>query len=283
MDPTEGILIKTFSRTTDAEFAASQLRAQGIDYVITSDDCGGMYPPLGVIKLLVDPASAETAREILQQRTLEFEPAPDGGGLANETPRLGNPPPRVLRFNSGLIVGSLLGALLHFGYTYHQDHRDARSVNDYDKDGFAEEEIIWRDGRVVEQRFDRNGDGRWDWWTYSKDGLASREEADNNLDGRIDEWRTFSTRQVTSSGQVDTDFNGLPDVTMTYSNGIVMQADWRPNGTNAVLLRQLFRHSVLVEELRDLNGDGIFDVSIQFDPFMTPIHTNNLPPTIKLP
>jgi hypothetical protein len=72
-------------------------------------------------------------------------------------------------------------------------------------------------------------------------------------------------------------------VTTTFTNGIVKQADWRPNGTNVVLLRQLFRNGVLDEELRDLNGDGLFDVSIKFDSFCTPIRTNNLRPTTQSP
>ena len=66
------------------------------------------------------------------------------------------------------------------------------------------------------------------------------------------------------------------DVFFIYKNGVVEQTDWKPNGTNVVLLRQLYRHGILREQLHDTDGDGKFDVSVEFDPFNNPISTNDL-------
>src|SRR6266576_2743423 len=122
MDLTKSILLKTFSSTTAADVAVSQLRGHGIECVITTDDCGGIYPPLGAIKLLVDPAVADDAREILKLSLTDEStaPLPEEISIGPDVP-----PPRVFRFNSGLIAGAIIGALLHFSYTQHHRFRSA--------------------------------------------------------------------------------------------------------------------------------------------------------------
>jgi hypothetical protein len=275
MDAENSILLKTFNSTHAADLAASQLRSGGIECLVTADDCGGMYPPLGVIRLLVNTSDAVAAREILQQAS-----AGRDSSIEEQEPSAGStrsvPPPRVYRFNSGVAVGVILGALVHFGYTRYEQYRDRTDRYYNDTDDLVDEEAVWRNGEMVEQRFDQNGDGRWDYKAYFKNGVPVSNELDDNFDGKWDVALSYSARGFLSSGQQDTDFNGIPDMTVTYENGIQKQTDWRPNGTNVVLLRQLFRHGVLDEELRDLNGDGWFDLSIKYDPFNTPIRTNNL-------
>jgi hypothetical protein len=279
MDLTNAIVVKTFSSNQDADVAASQLRSRGIECVISTDDAGGMYPPLGVIKLLVDPSNADQAREILQATPAPMN-APFNAPREKEDSR--PTPPRVYRFNSGLLLGILLGVLLHFGYAYSKQHRSKTAWYDLDRDGVPDEEIVWRNGRMLETRLDRNGDSHLDHWGHYSNGVLLNIDNDNNFDGRPDVWINFSPKLVATSEQLDTDFNGVPDVFMTYSNGIIRQLDWRPNNTNVVLRRQLYRAGVLDEELRDFDGDGQFDLSIKFDPFSNPIQTNNLK-SAKLP
>ena len=282
MEPTERILIRTYGLIVDADLAAGQLRAQGIECEIRTDDCAGMYPSLGVIQLLVDPVNVEDARRILKEEAVASRPAASLPAESSSSPALA-PPARVYRFNSGVVVGVILGVLLHFGYRHYEEHRD-RTNRYYNKTGtFLEEEIVWRDGQMVERRLDRNGDGRWDDKLFFKDGLAVSEELDDNFDGKWDATLAFSARGFVSGGQFDMDFNGVSDLTVTYTNGVTHRSDWRPNGTNVILLRQLFRYGVLEEELRDQNGDGLFDVSIKYDPFNTPIRTNSLRPTTQSP
>lgn len=275
MDPTTAIVLNTFRDTATADMAASQLRSHGIECLITTDDCGGMFPPLGVIKLLVAPAEARDAREILQLAPVDTEPAATGSQnqSASSTNRNG-PPPRVYRFNSGVAVGLILGALLHFAYTHYQANRDRTDRYYYDDDDQPDQEVISRNGQMIESRFDRDGDGRWDWWTHYKDGVPTSEETDENFDGRADGWYALSPKGLSSTGRVDSDFNGVPDVFMTCEHGQLKQSDWRPNGTNVILLRQVYQHGELQEEIRDTDGDGRFDVSVRFDAFSTPISTN---------
>ena len=282
MDPTEGMLVRTFGDIADADLAAGQLRGHGIECVVKTDDCAGMYPSLGVIQLLVDPETAEDARKILNESSPAFrEPA----SLPVVTPPLPNPEPkpRVFRFNSGLVVGILLGVLLHISYSTLWKLRDIKTRYDFDKDGVSDDEEIWKNGELRELRLDRNSDGRIDYWSYYRDDKPYQDKFDDDFDGKADGSFSYSARRLVSSAQFDTDFNGVPDVTTTFRNGITLQSDWQPNGTNVVLLRQLFRNGVLDEELRDLNGDGLFDVGVKFDAFNTPIQTNNLRPTTQSP
>lgn len=283
MEPTRGIVVRTFSRTIDADLAASQLRSADIDCTVTGDDCGGMYPPLGSIKLLVEPDVADAARDILRQAGAGVEPVTEAEEPATDSRNPSAGRPRVYRFNSGMIVGLILGALLHYSYRHYEEHRDRTEQHDYNGDGVADEEVIWRNGKMVERRFDRDGNGRWDWWSYGKNGLPTRNEVDDNFDGKPDGRYDYSPRSTYVSAQLDTDFNAVPDAFSIYTNGVLKQTDWRTNGARTTALRQMYRHGVLDEELRDLNGDGLFDISIKFDAFSTPIRTNNLRPITPAP
>ncbi len=71
--------------------------------------------------------------------------------------------------------------------------------------------------------------------------------------------------------KVDTDFDGKPDVTIFYVNGMRQRADWYPHDSAIIERRQIFEHDVLKEELVDTDQDGIFDQKITYDRFERPI------------
>lgn len=157
-----------------------------------------------------------------------------------------------LRFNLGFAAGIFVGVLCTFFYVRYNNHRE----------------------RVVKQ--DRNNDGATDVWLYFEDGKMVREESDDNFDGKKDVWYTLTPEGFTSSIEQDTDCNGIRDFRMRYTNGVPAQADWQPNGTNVILLRQIFRRGILHQELHDTNGDGQFESVVTFDSFNLPVSTNFL-------
>ena len=277
MEPTERILIRTFGLMAEADLAAGQLRAQGIECEITTDDCAGMYPSLGVIQLLVAPEDAEDAWRILR------ESAPLPPAFITTPEQKTAAPPRVLRFNLGLLAGIVVGVLTHISYSKFWELRNLNPRYDHDNDGVPDREQFWKHGELREERFDRNRDGRPDNWLHYSNGLMITTEADDNFDRKADSSYSYSKRQLVASSIHDTDFNGVPDLTVTYTNGLWLRSDWRPNGAKSVSLRQLYRDGWLEEELRDVNGDGLFDVSILYDRFSTPIRTNSLRPTTPSP
>jgi hypothetical protein len=277
MESTERILVRTYGLMVEADLAAGQLRAQGIECEITTDDCAGMYPSMGVIQLLVDPADAEDARRILRE-SAQLPVA------ALNVPEMKTPAPsRALSFNLVLLAGIVVGVLIHISYSRLWELRDLNPRYDDDGDGVPDREQIWRRGELKEERLDRNRDGRPDNWLQYSNGWLFLTELDDNFDGKADSSYSYSKRQLAVSSIHDTDFNGAPDLTVTYTNGFWLRADWRINGAKVVTLRQLYLDGWVNEELRDQNGDGLFDVSILFDRFSTPIRTNSLRPTSSAP
>lgn len=274
MDLEKAAVVKTFLKLTDADLAAAQLHSAGIECAITCDDAGGTYPHLALIKLSVDPARFGEARQILDEPAPLQAPSIVSPADSHQPLSAHPAPAPFARFGWGLLVGTVIGALLHLGYTKSQQFGRRTYRYDSDRDGTLDEEYIWQDGQLVEFRRDCNGDGRIDHWMFYTNGIPAREELDDNFDGRIDAWYTFDSRGVYSSARLDTDFNGVPDCTATCKNGMPSRCDWQPNGTNVITLRQIFENGVLKEELRDEDWDGQFDVSIKYGPFSNPVQTN---------
>lgn len=132
---------------------------------------------------------------------------------------------------------------------------------------------MYRNNHLVEFLKDRNLDGRWDYWVDYQRGIRVRSVMDNNFDGKPDEWWTFSNGE-TATMEKDTDFNGTPDLFCIYSNDMLQQADFKPNGSKFVTMREIYKNGVLTEILRGGDSNGIFKEDVLYDPFFNPISTN---------
>lgn len=77
-------VVQTFNSEVEAEMARGLLEAEGIQAMVLSDDCGGMYPQFQElskgVRLLVAPAALALAREILGVEADQGGPADGGGG-----------------------------------------------------------------------------------------------------------------------------------------------------------------------------------------------------------
>lgn len=63
------VALATYSSRHEAELVRGWLEAEGIETVLHADDCGSMQPMLQFtlgVRLLVDPADLERAREALE-------------------------------------------------------------------------------------------------------------------------------------------------------------------------------------------------------------------------
>jgi hypothetical protein len=270
MDPDQLIVLKTYSLMTAAESDAARLRAGEIKCQIQTDDCGGMYPSLQLgqgIKLLVAAADEGRARDILSQPG-EFPPGELERLASAPVVETTAAPAKSKLFLPGLTIGLLVGVL---GCLAYQEARQAGRHEYY----VGNEGWVYEGKHLVMAVQDRNGDHKWDlWWYYGNDQLT-RSDADENFDGKIDSWAIYSNGNWTKTWY-DTDFNGVPDVTNYFKCGVLERSDWQPNGTNVILLRELFTNGNLAEVLQDLDRDGNFDVSVKYGPFHNPIQTNFL-------
>ena len=273
----ERVELKVFSDPNSADLAKASLLARGIECWLTADDCGGMYPFMDAahgVKLFVRRSDSDAALALLaadRAAAADLSPPEETTTAAAATQIT---PPRIKLSLPQLIAGIVTGILLCLLYQWTATFGTKIYRYDWDGDGKSDEICVYHNGQYVESSFDRNFDGQLDYWNhFDSTGKRILSKADDNFDGVPDVTWNY-TNGVLASSRLDTDFNGTPDVTHTFKHDLVVQSDWRPNGTNIITLRQLFRHGVLTEESRDTNMDGSFDVTIRYDAFQNVIQSN---------
>jgi hypothetical protein len=75
----EHVVLRRFNYRHEAEVVRSVLEGDGIEAVVTSDDCGSVDPALGLVRgacVVVGGEDVERAEELLAQ----VGPAPDDAG-----------------------------------------------------------------------------------------------------------------------------------------------------------------------------------------------------------
>lgn len=114
---------------------------------------------------------------------------------------------------------------------------------------------------MVDNNFDGAVDG---WYTFSED-FGGVENLDMNFDGKPDV-KTVYEYEMPKETLIDEDFNGIFDSTLNFTNGVILLAEVKPNGTNVVFTREEYREGILKEEWVDEDMDGTFDTKTLFDP-----------------
>jgi hypothetical protein len=274
-DDAKTLTIRVFSSHESAELAAANLEAHGIESWVNADDCGGMYPSLastGGVRLQVRSPDAEAATALLNT------PASPAEIRQIETEAAASAPPQTVPLvkpaPGQILLGVALGVMLCLLYQW-ANQLGTKTYYYYTADGKRNEAKIYRNGHLVEFMQDRNLDGNWDRWDYYEHGHIVRSELDNNFDGKPDEIVTFANG-LPVSAKKDSDFNGVPDEFFTYQDGVLQQVDVRPNGAKFATQRWLYQNGVLVEILRDSDGQGHFKEDVRYDPFFNPISTNTV-------
>lgn len=277
---TERVLLRTFSSRSAAELAAASLDAHGIESWITADDGGGLLPHLalaGGVKLWVLSTDAAAAAALLGAQPISSDLPPERltrDGQANPDAASSTAPRRkgaLLFLLGGIVLGVLLCLAYQAKSTRGGDHRYG-----YDRNGDRREDElrIYRNGHIKQFFKDRNFDGQWDDWAdYDEQGRTTSFRRDNNFDGKADDFGTYYNGELVTE-QLDTDFNGIIDVTYTFKLGEAQRAEWKPNGALFVTLQENFTNGILYEALRDNDGEGKFDEVIHYDAFHNPVKTN---------
>jgi hypothetical protein len=117
-------------------------------------------------------------------------------------------------------------------------------------------------GEVLTE-IDTNRDGRPDVWKYvRKDGekdVLVRRERDLNGDGRKDSWEAYGLDGQVQNLVYDLDFDGKPDVTLTFEKGQLVQKEYALGFEGTSRSWSFFEKGKLVRKERDTNGDGKVD------------------------
>jgi hypothetical protein len=260
--------LKTFSNLAEAGFAGSLLEAAGIPALLADEQSSlwslGMAVP---IRLQVEDADFERAQDILNQGF----PATDAAPTTVVFPSR----------NRGIPVGLFLAVGATFGvlaFAIHHTLKDRKPRSprqqtyewDRNQDGRADYFATYSGNRLTSGHNDRNSDGRIDeWFFYDDNGQMARSESDCNHDGRPDVWFTYRDG-LEMTAREDNDFNGKADQITTYTHGLPVRTEVRPNESPVVLRLFLFRFGVLYEERVDHDQNGEFDYKLLYDPFGSP-------------
>ena len=107
---------------------------------------------------------------------------------------------------------------------------------------------------------DRNGDGRTDHWITRENGAITREEFDEDFDGRPDRTLIYdpTTHEVVQIEE-DTNFDGKVDAWTALRGGQIVGRRTDDNGDGQIDGWSSYRNGVITRLERDTNGDGFRD------------------------
>ncbi len=283
----ELIIVKTYFHKHEAQMALGLLNSNGIEGLLSSDDCGGYRDHLtlgmGNHRLLVKPQDLNEAQTILEAFA---QPLSEEELKKIEQEAVGeNPLPTKKKKNIIAILAlSIIILILSVGYIQHRhvstvfDPRDCRSTGkgvqcrEYYKSGqikileeFQDQTAVMyeyypngalkSDFRFVNKKLegpshDYNENGRLEREVIYKNNLAEGEEKTYYSNGQIRIITPFQKDQPDGE-QIIYAPNGNVIDQLSYRNGVLFDADGKPyNGTRQIY----FENKTLMSEWNFKNG-----------------------------
>jgi hypothetical protein len=118
--------------------------------------------------------------------------------------------------------------------------------------------------------YDLDHGGKPNLWRYSvlvaegKERVI-RKEWDLNGDGRVDWWQAFDAEGNLVKEAFDLDFDGKPDLAITYEKGQLVKKEFAPGFDGMVRTIEYYEDGKLVRKERDTKGDGKVDTWEYFE------------------
>ena len=117
---------------------------------------------------------------------------------------------------------------------------------------------------------DRNKDGKEDLIETFRDGVLVEQKWDDDFNGTFETVYQFNWKGFVTKGEVDRNQDGTPDLLEDYIYGIFKFKDFLDTKTGKLKKRAHFQLGVKVREEIDADGDGKFDKTIYFDEYEDP-------------
>ena len=118
---------------------------------------------------------------------------------------------------------------------------------------------IKRKGNEKVVEYDLNHDKKPDVWEYYVNDKLVRKELDINWDGKIDIVRSYNDAGQLSQEVLDLDFDGRPDQTNFYENGVIVKKERDLNYDGKPDLWIYYEKGKIVRKERDTHGSGKID------------------------
>jgi antitoxin component YwqK of YwqJK toxin-antitoxin module len=114
-------------------------------------------------------------------------------------------------------------------------------------------------GLGAPQATDRNGDGRPDMWTYTKNGRPSLETLDDDHDGRVDRNLRYDDRGRLVSSDDDLNGDGVMETTSLFEDGRLARRRSDANGDGQSDTWTFYKGDEILRTEIDRDGDGFRD------------------------
>jgi len=251
----------------DAHMLQDLLKQAGIETRIDGaylQGAVGELPASGLIRLRVDDADYEQAREVI--RSWEATEVTETTSPASQAGSGG--------FRA-LMIGALIGVA--GSYLFFRAPLNAEGV-DYNHDGKLD--VVWRyslSGTFLGSKVDRNLDGKVDYVeTTDSDGNVVSIEADEDFDGNFESRHSLYRGNFRAS-EVDTDGDTIADVKSTYRHGVLASTEYINPYTGLPLRVEHYRLGVLTTAEVDTDKDGRLDTRHFYSPTAEITSTQAIP------
>ena len=112
-------------------------------------------------------------------------------------------------------------------------------------------------------KYDSDGDGRFDTFTYMDGATVLRIEIDKDADGRIDRWEYYGPGKVLERVGISRAGNGVEDTWQYFdpSGAITRVEIASTRGKNGPLINRIeyYEHGMLTRAEEDTDHDGVID------------------------
>jgi len=115
-------------------------------------------------------------------------------------------------------------------------------------------------GRLTLLKYDSNGDGRVDTWSYMDGARVVRIEIDKDQDGNIDRWEYYGPDQTLTKAGFSRSNDGKEDAWSYFgADGTIERVEMSTKGDGKITRVERYQKSELVAAEEDTDGDGLMD------------------------
>jgi tetrahydromethanopterin S-methyltransferase subunit G len=239
----------------EAHMILNLLQQHGIDCRIDGEYLQGGVGELqamSIVRVLVDETDYDRARTVIDEW--------DATQVDNTV--IATSAGRTTGIATGIIIGLSIGA----GLTIWAYNSPATVQGiDYNKDGLLDEKYFYRDNRIVRTEIDRNLDGKTDAISYfNLKGLLYKAETDDDFDGTYETVYKYRRGNLHTQ-ESDLDQDGHVDYLVYFNNGLLSEIIITGPDPDSPRKKQRYHMNKLVGADYDADGDGLYDVSYEYD------------------
>lgn len=241
----------------EAYMILNLLQHEGIDCRVDGEYLQGGVGELqamNIVRVLVDDTDYDKANIILKQwESTQIDNIDAGTSQIKGS-----------RFAAGLLLGLLVGSAITI-WAYNSPV--TTDGIDYNKDGELDEKWTYKGKRIYRVETDRNLDGKVDSISfYNHKGLVYKSESDDNFDGTYETTYKYNRGNVESQ-ESDINQDGKIDLFAYFENGLLSSVEITGPLLSSPRKMQIYEMNKLVNAEFDSDGDGLYDISYEYDFF----------------